>query len=456
MAHELIRLLSKLHNTPHLMEPEHFTRVISILESRDDAVELAVRSQDKQKKIERDLQYNPDTKVGMIVIDGPLTYLEFQGWCGEQNASYQRIESEFVQMIDKGAKTIVMSIDSGGGEAYGMFETGRLMREKADAAGVNLIAYVDGMAASAAYGLACSAHEIIMNPHAEVGSIGVVVRLRNVNKAMKAMGVEDTFIFAGDSKIPFAADGSWDKKFLEDIQEKVDELYQQFTSYVADMRGIEQKAAQKTEAKVFTADKAMELGLVDKQMTREGFFEYLADIAQSGETMLGRKLFSSDKEDKAQMTAEQKAQLEALQGQVVTLTANLDKANAAVLAANAALLDKGVEVETANCALTEAKEKLGVYEKAEAAKLEAEVTAKKNARKEKLAAFMSAEAVEKLFPSLEALDDEAFEMVIAPMQVKAETDLMTQELGAGADADSRPVTDGVAKLIAAAYPQTKK
>lgn len=67
------------------------------------------------------------------------------------------------------------------------------------------------MSASAAFGLSVAAHEIIANPDAELGSVGVVVKLRNMNKAMNNAGVEDTYIYAGDSKIPFKEDGSFRK-----------------------------------------------------------------------------------------------------------------------------------------------------------------------------------------------------------------------------------------------------
>src|SRR5690606_27753082 len=117
------------------------------------------------------------------------------------------------------------------------------------------------------------------------GSIGVVVKLRNMNEAMKRAGVEDTYIYAGDSKVPFDADGKFTPDFLDDIQGKVNALYVEFAQHVSAMRGISHESVVATQAKTFMADQAIELGLADKKMTLSEFAEYLADISQSGGNM---------------------------------------------------------------------------------------------------------------------------------------------------------------------------
>lgn len=215
------------------------------------------------------------------------------------------IIADVESLISSGAKTIVFDTDSPGGEAYGVFESAKRIRTMADQAGVKVITYVDGMAASAAYALASISDEIIMNPSAEVGSIGVVVRLRNTNKAMKTMGVEDTYVFAGKSKIPFNAEGDFAEEFLSDLQEKVNVLYGEFTSHVAQMRGMTAEAVTNTEAKTFLADKAIQLGLADKAMEVEEFYSYLSTVA-SGETnskMLTARFLNKSKQEDTQQSA---------------------------------------------------------------------------------------------------------------------------------------------------------
>lgn len=447
---KLVEMKGKMYDTPHLIDAQTFSWVEGVINAQTEKPTMAVSGNHKNK--ERDLAYNPDTKVGLIDISGPLTYEEYEAVCGEANASYQQIEGEFDALLAAGAKTIVLDVDSPGGEAYGMMETGRYMRAKADAAGVTLLAYVDGLAASAGYGLASSAHEVIANPQSELGSIGVVVKLRNINKAMQEMGVQDTYIYAGKSKIPFNANGEFAEEFLEDIQEKVDALYAEFTSYVADLRGISVDAVKATEAKTFLAAKAVELGLADKTMTRESFFEYLADVVQNGDTMLKRNLFG--KKEDIKMSAEQLAKLEELEGTVTNLSAELTGKTGELTAALAALDEKNAALEAATAALAEANAKLQAIADAEAAALKAAEDQKLAERKASLVEAVGEAEADTLFESLSALPDAAFEAVVGKMKASTEareqTDPNFQELGHAGEKIAVP-DSSLAKALAEKY-----
>lgn len=433
MSKELLRITEKLYNTPHLISQASFNSILEYLEARNSGVELAVTGSPYQG--ERYLQYNDDTQVGIISIEGPLTYLAHRALCQGESTSYQKIKEEFDELVEVGAKTIVLDVDSSGGEAYSMTETGRYLREKADEHGIRLVSYVDGGAYSAGYGLAASAHELILNPESQAGSIGVVVRLRNTNKAMKKMGVEDTFLFAGKSKIPFDADGEWREDFLEDIQETIDSIYTKFVGYVAEMRGIDEASVRDTQAKVFDADRAIALGLADKTMTREMFSEYLATLVETRD-----KSNMKFKQSGNQMKFEELELAHAnLESQLAASTVALEAANAALEAAvvNSSALEAEVEKYKA--------EALALNEQA-AANAVVEAQAKATARKERLVASLGAEKGETLAVSLESLSDEAFALVAESYEAQANAlaaaDVMTQELGVGAEGEGE-VVDGV-------------
>lgn len=144
-----------------------------------------------------------------------------------------------------------------------------------DAAGVKLYAYNDGCVASACYALACVADEVISNPHAETGSIGVLIALINDSKHLEDEGYTRSFISAGASKIPFAADGTWREGFLEDLQTKVDALYGDFCQHVSTYTGLSVDDAKATEAKMFSSAEALSLGLINSIMTRSEFVSYI-------------------------------------------------------------------------------------------------------------------------------------------------------------------------------------
>lgn len=279
MNHKTIRIAESLYNTPHLISLPAFDGIMSYLDSRNSNTSASVDSTPVSK--ESNVQYDAATKTATLKVNGALTYRSnmLTALCGM--SSYEKLQSDFDQMIDQGAKTIVLWIDSGGGQAYSCFETASYLRKTADEKGIRLVAYCDGTMASAAYALGCVAHEVILNPESECGSIGVVVKLRNTNQQLRNAGVEDTYLIGGKNKVPFTKDGCWRTEFIADIQSKVDFLYDQFTGFVAKHRGISLNSVVDTQAKMYTAKDAVKLGLADSIMTREEFDSYIS----SGKTM---------------------------------------------------------------------------------------------------------------------------------------------------------------------------
>lgn len=435
MSHSLHRLRSKVFNTPQLMQVTKFDDVVDYLNRRCSGEASSGSDQDKEEQPSQ-ISYNSDMQVAVMDIQGPLTYkpVTFMGMdCG--GANYQTLKEEFTSLVSQGVKTVAFMADSPGGEAFQLFPTAQYIRELATQNGVKLITYVDGLAASAMYGLAAISDEIVMAPGAEVGSIGVVVRLMNDSKALEKEGYQRTFVTAGKSKVPFNEDGEFREEFIQDIQDKVNVLYQEFTEHVATHRNMSVEAVRSTEAKTFLPSVAIELGLADSVMPIEAFYDYLATVAQSnkGSNMLKSSLFSTTKlhkEETLDMTqlADMQAQLEAVQAELTGAQASL--VEFAKVKEQLATLTASYEAQAA--------ELIGTKEQLEAAQeavkqMQVEKEAQKMAaRKEKLSAVMAADQVESVQASLASLSDEAFETVVAGFakqkQVVEASDLM-QELG---------------------------
>lgn len=443
MSHTLFRLRSKVFNTPQLMQVSQFESIVEYLNAR---CEEDIESGGGRTESNSRYSYNPDMQVAVMDIEGPLTYkpITFIGMdCG--GANYQTLKEDFTYLVEQGVKTVAFNADSPGGEAFQLFPTASYIRKLADANGVKIITYVDGLAASAMYGLASISDEIIMAPSAEVGSIGVVVRLMNDSKALEMNGYQRTFIKAGASKVPFGEDGEFRKEFLEDIQDKVDVLYEEFTGFVAEHRNMSVDKVRSTEAKTFLPEKALQLGLADKVMSVEDFYMYLADTAQankgSNNSVLKNKLFSLSKEDNNEMT-----QLADMQSQLEALTTELSTAQLAVAElastkeAMATLQAAFTEKETAlAAALEQVKQMEAVKEQMKA-----------QARTDKLSAVMAADKVEAVQASLATLSDEAFETVLAGFaqqkQALEASDLMQELGGEGGEPEAKTQDEDKARL----------
>ena len=404
MAHELIRLRSKLFDTPLLVDSKSFESILNYVDKRCEGNVDVTPKADNEFSMYSTLHY-AESNLGVIHISGPLTN-KSTGWeafCG--GTSYESIKEDFEALLEAGTKTVAFMVESGGGEAYGMMDTGNYLRKLADENGVKIISYVDGLSASAAYGLTAISDEIISNKNSEIGSIGVLIRLMNDSKALEMKGYERSFISAGTEKIPFAEDGSFRKEFLDDLQYKVDALYTDFTEYVAEHRKMTVEAVRNTQANTFLAEDAIALGLADKVMTQEDFYSYLSGQAQNnkeGSSMSNRifKFSKNNDEETLEMTqlAELQSQLTAANEQL----AEFSSVQQALASLQTSFTDQGAK-------LTEALEKV--------AQMESEkVEAKLSARKEKLASVKQ----EALLTSLSVLDDAAFEAVVAGFKAQAE------------------------------------
>lgn len=411
MAHSALRIKEKLCNTPHLISPASFDTILSYIDSR----EFSNEKMDNGGEVDEASYSYSENGVGFIEINGALTYKPtgMEMLCG--GTSYMSILEAMHELVEEECHTVVLSIDSGGGEAYSMIQTATELRQLADAEGIKLLAYVDGMAASAAYGLACSAHEIILNPDAEAGSIGVVVRLMNDSKHLEQEGFERSFVYAGNNKIPYAADGSFRKEFLDDIQYRVDAMYEQFTGFVAEYRNMSLESVVATQASVFMAKDAVSLGLADSIKTREQFFNYLADISEeqkyNGGTMLPKLFNMSNKQkEKAEM-----ADYATLQAQLAEFeTAQIAMAEK-VAAYEASLTDLTAKVEAVTQERDAVKAILQQKQDDEAAAQKAAAEAKQQARLDALKEAVGDVEAEAAFDDIKELSDEAFSRTVARM-----------------------------------------
>lgn len=164
---------------------------------------------------------------------------------------------------DSEVKTILLDVDSPGGTVDGTEELAEIVfaaREKK-----KVIAYTDGMMASAAYWIASAADKIyISGDTVEVGSIGVVATHIDQSKWDDMMGDKYTEITAGKYKRIESAHKPLSKEGAAYIQEQVDYIYSAFVDAVARNRGVSTDSAlAMADGKIFIGKQAIEAGLVD-------------------------------------------------------------------------------------------------------------------------------------------------------------------------------------------------
>jgi ClpP class serine protease len=381
-----------IYNTPHLVGESYLDNVSNYLEQRNAGAELAITDLIKNRKRE-DVSYFADQKLGVIEFSGPITDIPHYALCEGESLSHQMVREEAKSLIEKGAKVIVMDMDTPGGMAHMAFESARYIRDLADDNDVKLISYVSSKSFSAGMVYSAVAHEVIVNPSAEVGSIGVKVKLRNTNGALKNMGIEDVYITAGENKVPFNSDGNFTEEFLKEVKDSVLELYEEFTDHVAMYRGLTKEQVVSLGANSFSADKGITNGLVDKKMTLEEFKSYLEEITL-GEEMASpvTNMFKSKNKGK-EMSKDTNVDLS------VELAAGIEQA-------------KVLWEEELKQVLAKKDEELASIKAALEAAQTAQKEAKALSRKTELKTLLGDEKGEAKFAQLEHADDATFSLVV--------------------------------------------
>lgn len=214
------------------------------------------------------------TRGGTAMIEGGVAIIPVIGslvnrgaWIGARSGmtSYEGLAAQISDARkDPAVSAIMLDIDSPGGEATGMFALASLIREVAGE--MPVVALVNDMAASAAYGIASAASEIVVSPTSIVGSIGVVLTHFDRSGEMAAKGVKPTLIYAGANKVDGHPFGPLSDAVRADLQTQVAKFYDQFVSLVALGRGdrLTEQDARATEARTFLGQEAIDRGLADR------------------------------------------------------------------------------------------------------------------------------------------------------------------------------------------------
>lgn len=275
MAHELQRLAASAWNVPHLITQEALSPILEYLSSRNQGVSPVFSVVAETKKAPK--QMEKIGGIGEILIDGALTAKPIKAECAPEGVSYVSILNEARQLIKMGVDTIVLTHSSPGGEAMHAFSCAATLRAMCDEANVELISYVDTYSASASYLIACVADLVIMHPEAKVGSIGCVCAIADTSKALDMAGVKVHYIASTPGKTPYQDDGTFSKKFLEEMQTDVTRLGDKFAQHVEANTGISLKDIAAMDAKMFHSDEALSNGLANMVMDHTQFANWLAD-----------------------------------------------------------------------------------------------------------------------------------------------------------------------------------
>lgn len=320
-------LATQLYGIPLLIHPDKAAVIETVFRSHADGAPVQVDG--AERPVPEAVAYQAarfadkpyvvtDGGVGVLPITGSLVHRAgfIDALSGMQ--SYQSLEKKVLAMVaDPDVKAILMELDTPGGQAAGVFDLAKKMKEACAAAGKPLWAAVNEAAMSAGYALASVAERVTMAQTGGVGSIGVIALHVDQSKKNAKDGYSYTAIHAGAKKTLGTPHAPLTDAAKSEIQSRVDEMYDHFISHVAQMRGLDPVAVRAQEAGTFSGQAAIDAGLVDALMSfNESLAALEAEVSAkpfstgaAANSRQSQRSFAMSKADVAadQLTAEQVA-----------------------------------------------------------------------------------------------------------------------------------------------------
>jgi signal peptide peptidase SppA len=165
----------------------------------------------------------------------------------------------------KNAKAVALVINSPGGSPVQSRQIYLRIRQLAAEKKLPVLVFVEDVAASGGYMIACAGHEIFVDPSSILGSIGVVGGSFGFEGLIKKIGIERRLYTAGEHKAtldPFLPENLEDVERLKTIQREIHAI---FIALVKDSRKDRLKGG---DDYLFTGEywaggRSVELGLAD-------------------------------------------------------------------------------------------------------------------------------------------------------------------------------------------------
>jgi signal peptide peptidase SppA len=250
---------------------------MGVVELRQEASAATSRPREERR------YYEVIDGVAIIPVHGSLAQRvggldPYSGMCG-----YNQIEHKMeVAQDDDSVRSVLLDVDSPGGQVAGCFDLARKIASYSQRnGGKPIIGIANEQACSAGYALISGCDEIYMPETGIVGSIGVWTLLVDMTRNLASEGVEITMVRAGDRKARGAYFEKADKETVQKMVAWVESTRQQFAAIVAANRSLSLDDVLAQEGDWFHGDEAMERGLVNGIGSFEAIFNRARELASA-------------------------------------------------------------------------------------------------------------------------------------------------------------------------------
>ncbi len=192
--------------------------------------------------------------------------------------NYKGLMDQFKE-IKKDAKKIdhiVLNINSPGGSPVQSSLVGGQIRAIADKYDIPVTAFVEDVAASGGYWLACSADNVYANATSIIGSIGVISSGFGFKELIEKAGIERRVFTAGENKSTLDPFSELKQEDLKHIKTLLTETHVEFKNWVLERRANKLNESEEPifEGRFWGGKKSLELGLIDGV---KSFYDWLEE-----------------------------------------------------------------------------------------------------------------------------------------------------------------------------------
>lgn len=187
---------------------------------------------------------------------------------------------------DKHVKAIVIRVNSPGGEVTASDNLYNAVKKAA--AKKKVVVYMDSIAASGGYYLACGASKIVANETTLTASIGVIIQSVNYSQTFGKVGLETMTFASGKFKDTLSGSRPMREDEREYIQSLVSAMYDKFVGIVAGARGIDEAQLRTgvADGRVVTGKQALEYKLVDQLGYLEDAYALAKELGGAKDAMV--------------------------------------------------------------------------------------------------------------------------------------------------------------------------
>ena len=204
----------------------------------------------------------PSKKISVVKMSGIIAESGFRG----KGISFSKFDDVLEKAFDKsGLEAVALIINSPGGSPAQSMLIGDKIRKLSEEKKVPVYAFVEDVAASGGYWLACAADEIYALPVSIVGSIGVISTGFGLEDFIEKHNIKRRVYTAGTQKSFLDIFSEEKEEDIKRLKVSLNSIHDEFKGWVRSRRGDRIKGTDEDlfEGQFWVAREIAETGLID-------------------------------------------------------------------------------------------------------------------------------------------------------------------------------------------------